>query len=189
MVWILHSAHAIVLNLLKLTMRTISKFLNGAVLAVAALSSHASPVFVGSWNVGDGPVYFPETQPAYSGLEAAALLFGGDASDYVISTIDALVANIDNMAWYDGYGIGLGKLAEDFDNGAEYTLGIRSAYILDNSCNIRYFSPTSPCLDGFVNYAFRITDAGEVPEPASLALVVAALGGVVFIRRRNNKNT
>ena len=39
-----------------------------------------------------------------SGQEAAALLFGGVASDYVISTVDTNSLNINFMAHVDGWG-------------------------------------------------------------------------------------
>ncbi|MGH7022537.1 MAG: PEP-CTERM sorting domain-containing protein [Caulobacteraceae bacterium] len=59
--------------------------------------------FVGSWEVDQGPSWttIPE---AYSGVDAAALLFGGTPSDYVISTADNLTADINDLAWVSTYG-------------------------------------------------------------------------------------
>ncbi|WP_457442404.1 PEP-CTERM sorting domain-containing protein [Roseateles sp. P5_E4] len=158
----------------------------GAVAAFAASSAIAAPTFVGSWHVGDGLKWSQATQTAYSAQAAAALLFGGVASDYEISNVSANVNSINHMAWYDGYGIGMGALAEDFSNGALYTPGVRSAYILDNSCGNRYSNINAACTDQYVNYAFRIDAAGNVPEPASIALVGAALIGFGMARRRKS---
>ncbi|MDE2598330.1 MAG: PEP-CTERM sorting domain-containing protein [Rhodocyclaceae bacterium] len=152
-----------------------------AALIAASASASAALVFVGSWHVGDGPKWSDQTQIAYSGQEAAALLFGGNASDYSISTISNLVNDINFSAWMDGYGLGItGIFAQNFDNGNLYTPGVRSAYILDNSCSNRYSDINSPCTDQFVNYAFR----EEVPEPSPLALFGLAFAGLAFARRK-----
>ncbi len=79
--------------------------------------------FVGSWEVDQGPSW--STVPtAYSGLTAAALLFGGSPSDYVISTIDNDPANIDGLAWVSTWGGACDgaqpcgtKVADDFVRG------------------------------------------------------------------------
>lgn len=68
-------------------------------------------VYVGSWNVpnGEAPRWTddpPNGPLAYTGQEAAALLFGGSAGDYAISTAGSDVALIDNQAWYDVIGVG-----------------------------------------------------------------------------------
>src|SRR5262245_16768229 len=41
----------------------------------------SDPVFVGSWEVDQGPFWIP-APPTYSGQEAAAHLFGGAPGDY-----------------------------------------------------------------------------------------------------------
>lgn len=159
------------------------------VAALLALSSYAnaSPVFVGNWHVGDGPQWNASVQTAYSGQAAAALLFGGNASDYFISTISDQVADINHMAWMDQYGYGIGGiLSESFSDGAQYTSGVHSAYIQDNSCGVRYNNPNAVCNDNYVNYAFfNAPTAGNVPEPASIALFSLALFGVAAARRKS----
>jgi hypothetical protein len=164
-------------------------------LALASAAAQAAPVFVGSWIVGDGPIWF-SNPPVYSGVEAAALLFGGSPSDYAISTVDSNPANINNMAYADTWGGDIAPVAEDYSLslcGGTYDCGFEgsatSAYVLDHSCFNRYDNPAEPCTDfgtEFVNYAFRITD---VPEPATATLLLTGLlaaGGVWRLRRRQD---
>jgi PEP-CTERM motif-containing protein len=170
-----------------------------AVIALAALPfanpANAALVYVGYWDVADpdAPLW-SDTAPngplAYTGQEAAALLFGGSASEYSISTIDDSVANINNMAWYDIIGYGGQIFAEDYSNkylGQYYgpTAGFNifdlsnaaSAYVRDN------------LVQGSArNYAFKddgtTVFSGTVPEPTMLSMFLLALGGLVTIRHR-----
>ncbi len=177
----------------------LKKILLGAAMAVSvsamgAGAASAATVFVGSWHVGDGALW--TTNPTvYTAQEAAALLFGGVASDYAISTIDNQVANINNLAHVDGWGDGqylTGTVAENFSldsgppgyndpfGGPSY-----SAYVLDHSCFNRYSNINDVCAAGEpgVNYAFRIN---AVPEPATWALMITGFGlvGATLRRRR-----
>lgn len=167
------------------------KFLFATVAACSmATVANAAPVFVGSWDVYSAsapswsdPAFGANGPLAYTGQEAAALLFGGVASDYVISTVGASVATINNSAWYDQIGIGGGIFAQDYTNkylGQFYgpsnntISGAASAYVRDN-LNGR----------GAINYAFRVTVAA-VPEPATWAMLVlgfGVLGGAMRSRR------
>jgi hypothetical protein len=152
----------------------------GLVLSVSGFAN-AGLIFVDSWHVGDGLQWSSGTPTAYSGQETAALLFGGDASDYVISTVSNLITDINNSAWYDGMGISMGILAQDFENGDLYTSRVRSAYILDHSCRNRYADNALSCLesDTHINYAFRVTD---VPEPTTLAIFALGIMGLASRR-------
>lgn len=162
----------------------IKAILAGAVAAAAlatAGAANATLVFVGSWQVDDGPDW--RTRPlAYTGQEAAALLFGGQASDYQISTVDNKVADIDHMAWYsilffNGPIDGGAKLAQNYsvkgpggtytDNGAPLVQNeAASAYVMDNAGGPE-----------FTNFAFREV-AAAIPEPAAWALILTGFFGM-----------
>jgi PEP-CTERM motif len=170
------------------SMKKFSAYFAGAAFAAGVLSAGvaaaATPVFVGSWEVDQGPDW-PSQPPAYTGQEAAALLFGGVASDYVISTVDNLATDINSEAWYSIWGRGGGTMfAQNYsdtaaggvyaDNGAGFgnINNAASAYVRDNA--------EGP---GFTNYAFRV--GGAVPEPAAWALMVVGFGGAgAALRRR-----
>jgi hypothetical protein len=155
-----------------------------ATLALGAGAASATTyVFAGSWFVGQGPAF--QTQPTvYSAVEAAALLFGGVASDYAISTIDGNVANINFLAHADRFGSNTfitTTVAQDFkqDLGtAGYNMvGDTSAYVLDHA------SPTT----GFgQNYAFRIS--AVVPEPATWVMMIVGFGATGLLLRRRRRS-
>ena len=162
-----------------------------ALLAVllSPMAANADYVYVGSWIVGDGPVW-TSNPDVYSGQDAAAFLFGGLASDYAISTIDSSVANINFLTFLDGYGdlsLLASPAAQNYSlssNGGGYdAYPSFSAYVLDHTCGNRYSDPSAGCSgDGtqYVNYAFRM----EVPEPGTLALLGLGLAGMGMTRRK-----
>lgn len=163
-------------------------FFKGAVAAVAVAFSvgaadAATYTYVGSWTVDQG-AYWGSDTVAYTGQGAAALIFGGSASDYAISTISALVSDINFKnwvsVWYAGSfadcsGYPCGRVvAQDFSTstgGLYLNPGDTSAYVRDWAVG-----------DQFRNYAFKVA---EVPVPAGGVLLLAALGGVAALRRRN----
>lgn len=158
------------------SMTIVRRLALGSALLVSA-AAQADFIYVGSWHVGDGPQWSAGVQTAYSGLEAAALLFGGSPADYVISTISSDPGAVNFMTWMDRHGYGItGIYAQDFENGDLYTPGVYSSYILDNSCFNRYSDPSSSCEDQYINYAFRIERDTDVPEPAPLLLMALGLG-------------
>jgi hypothetical protein len=161
----------------------LAALMSTALLAHSGQADATTYTFVGSWEVDDGPGWW--TQPiAYSGQEAAALLFGGVASDYVISTIDNLATNINFLAWYSILGVvGGHALAHDLDqdlpgelyyDGGTYTFGDltnpASSYVWDNAQGSAY-----------TNYVFRVA---AVPLPAAGFMLIGALGGLALLRRR-----
>lgn len=136
--------------------------------------------FAGQWQVDQGPDWFsspPDGPLAYTGQEAAALLFGGNAADYQISTVGVDPALVNNLAWYSIIGVGSGTaLAQDYSSkylGSFYgpTSGFvpgdvnnaASAYVDDNATGA-----------AFTNYAF--TGSGAQPG----TLVKAGSGTLIL---------
>src|SRR5664280_2067501 len=79
--------------------KLVATFALAAAVMVATAPAHAvTYTYVGSWEVDQGPSW-AAIPPAYTGQEAAALLFGGGPSDYVISTVDRNPAHINFDNW------------------------------------------------------------------------------------------
>jgi hypothetical protein len=128
-------------------------------LIVGAQSAAAQWTFVGSWQVDQGPVW-STLPPQYSGLEAAALLFGGSPFHYAISTRGSDPNSIDLSAWYSTWGGACGGAfpcgtiyAEGFKNGVLYdTPGAVSTYVSDWAVGPQY---TNSLLSG-IALSFRL---------------------------------
>lgn len=137
---------------------------------LAAGAADAALVLVGSWNVNDGAT---DSGPL-SGQQAAALIFGGSAADYVISTEgDA----INHQAWYLVLGFE-DTVFNDAHDATDFFGFDISAYGHDD---------TLTGASRFVNYAYKDDGlTGGVPEPATWALMIAGFGlaGAGLRRRR-----
>lgn len=141
-------------------------------LLLSSVSAFAdSYTYVGSWEVSQGPDW--QGHPtAYSGQQAAALLFGGSASDYVISIAPD---SISFTNWVSIIYVGTGTVADDFvqsTDGLYLNPGDTSAYVLDNAIGSYY-----------TNYAWRL-DSSPTPEPGSLLLLGTGLVGLAGVLRR-----
>ena len=160
------------------------KIILASLLSATAFFAQASTVtYVGSWSVGDGPDW--QSNPlAYSGTGAAELLFG--AGTYVISTVDNLVANINNMAHYAIIGVGFADFSESYFRGVEGVAHYQDVYIFSSTLDT-VSSYVSDFGAGGVNYAFRVSnDTNNVPEPGSLALIGLGFAGLAAARRRKS---
>ncbi|MBB6052943.1 PEP-CTERM sorting domain-containing protein [Armatimonas rosea] len=167
-----------------------------ALLGVAALpqAAHAQ-TYVGSWDLAlipNGVWTWTNNPICLTGQEAAAMLFGGVASDYYISTIDSNPLNINHSAWLDGYGDTqylFTPASESFkkQTGTGYSdpgaIGSAySAYVRDNA---PFVNPAGTN----VNYAFRVTAPSSVtPElPGAMQLLPALLPVALIGARKRFK--
>jgi hypothetical protein len=151
-------------------------------LAGAVSASATTYVYVGSWQVDDGPWWSSVANPiAYTGQEAAATIFGGSASNYVISTIDSNPADINFSNWVSTWGGACGGadpcgtvVAQNYSvstGGFYLTPGDTSAYVGDWA--------TGPT---YTNYAFS-----AVPEVSTWAMMLAGFAGLGFLGARRNQ--
>ena len=158
-------------------LKKLQRALLGAVMLMGVSAAQAGLIYVGSWHVGDGPVW--TTNPlAYSGVGAAELLFG--PGDYQISTVDSNPANVNNMAHYAVIDIGFADFAEDYFRGIEGVTHYQDVYVFDPAIDT-VSTYVSDFGQGGENFAFLV-----VPEPATLALLGLGLAGFGVRRRKQS---
>lgn len=165
----------------------------------AASQASAADILIGSYWVGGG-VDWTTNPPVYTAQEAAALLFGGVASDYDISISDSVVTF---TAWEDGWG-DTSHLKTDWYQSTgssagtpvaqNYSLTLGSgyndpfggpafsAYVSDHES--AFTTASSP--DASINYVF-LHVSSAVPEPASWALMLGGFGLVGGALRRTRR--
>lgn len=161
-------------------------------LVASAVSSQASYVYVGSWDfatLGGGqydssnPYWWESNPQVYSAVEAAAVLFGGSPLDYAISTVDSNPANINNLAFVDGWGDSqylMNPTSETFslDSGAPgyndpFGGPSYSALVFDHG----------PGYPNAVNYAFRRDQQGVPDGGTTVTLLGLSIFGLHGLRR------
>ena len=132
--------------------------------------------YVGSFDLASGSPF--RTATPYNGLEAAALNFEGDISQFAIAayavdfsfnSITIGDAIVNHSAWYDGNVGSISILKEDIkadvnDNGTYDIKSDLSAWVRDRAL-----------LGDHINYVFK---AVSVPEPSTLAIFMLALAGL-----------
>ena len=159
-------------------------------LSVPAIEAAASVTYtyVGSWDVSTGP-WWADNPQVYTGQQAAALLFGGNAADYAISTVSSNVGDINVSTWLDGwgdentYGTNFTPGAQDFSLDLS-GLGYDGCGLANVDCQYSSYSAYVSDHFGqgqFINYAFSVA---AVPLPAGGLLLMTALGGFGFAARR-----
>ena len=152
-----------------------------AVCAVGAANATVY-VYVGSWEVDQGPSW-TVVPPAYTGQQAAALLFGGSPANYVVSSVDSNPVDINFQNWVSTWG---GACGDNFpcgtlsaDNFVVSTAGFyqnpgdTSSYVQDWEVGSQY-----------TNYAFS-----AVPEPATWAMMLVGFAMFGFAAYRQTKKS
>ncbi|GAA5218282.1 PEP-CTERM sorting domain-containing protein [Corallincola platygyrae] len=139
----------------------------------------AAPIFVGTFQTDDGP-WWTTNPPVYSAVEAAAMIFGGDASDYRISISDSMdPLSITDTGWYTIIGIAGGhEYADDYKldlGGVGY-----GAPGWQNGDDISAYTGDNAYGDQYTMYVWR--DSVMVPAPKTLAIMSLLMIGLAVRR-------
>lgn len=138
----------------------------------------SSYTYIGSFSVNDG-AYWGSNPPCYTGREAAALIFGGNPEDYVISTNSNSVDpnTITFTSWTCSWGLGEQEHPQDYKvdvlpAGYELPYGSGnavSAYVDDHTINGR-------------NYVWRVSHPTVPVSNWAIILGVLLIGTFIVIR-------
>ena len=124
----------------------------------------ATYTYVGRWQIQEGPAWSTAGLGQTNGRQAAAIKFGGSASDYVISTVSSDPTAINFKAYYVGWGVGRTLLDDNRASTGLYNCGSigcsYSAWISDRR------------VDEF-NYAFLV-NLGPSATDTQAALAITA---------------
>ncbi len=154
------------------------KLAAASILFLIAGSVNAAAIFVGTFETDDG-INWTDNPAVYSAVEAAALIFGGTADDYRISTDSSMdEGSITDTGWYSTVGIsggqelasnfsldlgGLGYAADGWVEGDDI-----SAYVDDNAIG-----------SDFTMYVWQVQ---SVSSPATVSMFV--MGFLLIATRR-----
>ncbi|MEJ6122817.1 PEP-CTERM sorting domain-containing protein [Vibrio sp. 2-Bac 85] len=156
------------------------KLIASIALITASLNVQAIPTYVGSYEVNDGPSWSANPD-VYSATDAAALIFGGNSSDYYISTFQSFnYADITHTGWYDGWGEHSGM---EFNE--NYSLDVNGdGYANPGGSNTAHSAYVNDGLNNsYVNYVW-LSNVVSVPEPISIVLLGLGLAGLGFSRKK-----
>lgn len=170
----------------------------GTVLLLAN-SAFATPSYVGSFNVFDGPSV-TLAPLSLSALDVAAQLFGGLSADYAISVNSSLnPGSITHTAWLDGYwdtqylqtaapeSFVMASSSGRYDDYPAY-----SAWVCDHAeCVADGYRKSAGYQDSnYTNFVWRLDGvAPPVPEPFSFLMFLTAIPMLFLGKRRYGKET
>jgi hypothetical protein len=153
------------------------------VCSFSVVSAQEGPI--GSFNVGDGPIW-TSNPPTYSCLDACAMLFGGSAENYFCSTS---AESIDNQAYVDGWGDTQycdSPVAEDFKLNDFYDCG-------STSCAFSAYVEDHGACETSVNYCYASGVEAAAPVPVMnrtgmlvLSVLILLVAGFGIQRVRHN---
>jgi hypothetical protein len=153
-------------------------FLTAAFLTVAAPAF--ADIYVGSWQVDQGPSW-TIVPPAYTGQQAAALLFGGLPSSYIVTTVFGQPANADS--WYSTFG---GACGGDFPCGTVYAdnVVVSTGGLYENEGDTSSYVSDWAIGSQYTNYAYLVS---ATPEPGFYGLLALGLSGLAVAARQRKR--
>ncbi|MDR0576447.1 MAG: PEP-CTERM sorting domain-containing protein [Candidatus Accumulibacter sp.] len=164
---------------------------------MSSTSALAIPIYVGSFDVFDGPAAWTEPE-VMSAREVAAMLFGGEYNDYAISVLDSTDwQTITHTAWVDGLfddQFLFNPVHEDYSvapaSGLYNDYPAYSAWVCDHADCVGFGYPENAGWEdySYTNYVWRLDSPPvDMPEPGMLGLFALGLTVLgISSRRRSN---